>query len=86
MSTINEKAAKRRKQIEDILVRKYEHKFISISGIDQSNNPDKWGELKSIGVEWLGNDEYQIILNLNACRIVMDYEDFLVRVEVLNDF
>lgn len=85
MSTINDQAAKRRLQIEEILNREYVGKTVSISGETyRTTNPNNWGLLKSIGVDWIGGDDYQVILNLDDQRIVMNYTDFVQEVGVID--
>lgn len=84
MGTINDQAAKKRNQLEKLLIDKYEGRHISISGIGGAQDPEKWGLLRTIGVDWLGADEFQVIMNLDSCRVVMDYEDFLKNVEVID--
>lgn len=75
-----EVAAKRRSELETILVRKFEDRWVEITdpGIHTKRVTLYDGIIRTIGVEWLGNDEFEVIINLDGRRITMPYEDFII--------
>lgn len=79
---MNEKNANnQRKEIEAILVRKYEGGLVEI--IVTSDTSLLSGIIRTIGVEWLGADEFEVIINLDGKRITIPYEDFILNTTVI---
>lgn len=72
-------AIKKRLEIETALIAKYEGKYIEAYYMGKYSH----GTIKTIGVDWMGDDEFEVILNLDNKRIVLPYGDFLNETEIL---
>jgi hypothetical protein len=73
-------AIKRRLEIEGILIHKYEGQEI-----EGSYDGERYlhGNVRTIGVDWIGGDEFEVIINLEGRRYIIDYEDFLINTKVI---
>lgn len=72
-------AIKRRLEIEQMLIRKYEGKMIEA----EYDRRYVYGIARTVGVEWIGGDEFEVILNLDSKRYIIPYEDFLINTKVI---
>lgn len=75
-------AGKKRLIIEQALVREYEDQLVEIREANGPNN-SVWGRIKTLGVEWAGGDQFEVIVNLEGRRLQLDYEDFIHNTKVL---
>lgn len=77
-----EAASKERLVKQEFLIAEYEDQLVEIRG---ANDPvdTVWGRIKTIGVEWVGADQFEVIINLEGRRLVMAYSDFIQNTKVL---
>lgn len=70
--------------IEQMLVREYEGKYVSISGEGYASaDGNNWGIIRTIGVTWQGGDLFEVVMTFEGQRIVMSYDDFVTNVEMI---
>lgn len=75
-------AMQRRLIIEQMLIREYEDQLVEMRHA-QGPNTSVWGRIKTIGVQWAGADQFEVIINLEGRRLLMPYEAFIDNTKVL---
>lgn len=69
-----DQAIKTRSLLERLLTKDYEQKLVDYQG--------GWAIIYTIGVEWIGGDGFEVIMNLDGVRTVLPYEVFLTEVKL----
>lgn len=77
-----EAAMKERSLKEKFLIGEYEDQLVEIRDAIGPGN-SVWGRIKTIGVEWAGADQFEVIVNLEGRRLGISYEDFIYNTKVL---
>lgn len=80
-------AATKRLLIETDLTKRYQGQLIRLTDLDGFSTStatyEKYGTVRSIGVESTGADQFEVIINLDGTRVVFPYQEFIDNVTIL---